>query len=371
MTSRQTMQLHYLSFNGGHMKKLIHVFLIFMIVFALAGCFDTRSTLPYQSPHAYEQLRLDMISEVSPSVIVVKTDTGHGSGLIYSQVGNVYYAITNQHVVEDAGEMSIHFGGLRDDIPINGVTASALYDVAVVRFESEEQLPVYYSKAINDEVIIEIVVGQDVYAIGTPEDMSRFNYVTQGVVSMNSYPYKGIDNLAIMHDAELNPGNSGGPLFNLSGDFIGINVAKIPSVSTADGPIAAEGLNYSLNINEIYIKFLQFVTEDDFTAVERRPRLGVTIQETTVFLEDPENDPSLIPADRAGVVVIGLDDSRDAINYLEMYDLIIAMNGNPVTAIADIAAELENAQFGDTHDVTVLRKINDVFVEFTYTITLS
>jgi S1-C subfamily serine protease len=365
------MRMHYLSFNGGHMKKLIHVFLIFMIVLALAGCFDTRSTLPYQSPHEYEQLRLDMISEVRQSVIVVKTDTGHGSGLIYLQEGNVYYAITNQHVVEDAGEMSIHFGGLRDDIPINGVTASELYDVAVVRFESEEQLPVYDSKAINDEVIVEIVVGQDVYAIGTPEDMSRFNYVTQGIVSMNSYPYKGIDNLAIMHDAELNPGNSGGPLFNLSGDFIGINVAKIASVSTADGPIAAEGLNYSLNINEIYIKFLQFVSEEDFTAVERRPRLGVTIQEASVFLENPENDPGRIPSDRAGVVVIGLDETRDAINYLEVYDFIIGMNGNPITAITDIAAELENAQFDDTHDVTVLRKINDAFVEFTFTITLS
>lgn len=353
------------------MKKLFNLFLVLMIVFALTGCLDTRSTLPYQSPHDYEQLRIDMIAEVSPSVIVVKTDTGHGSGLIYKQEDNVYYALTNQHVVEDAGEMSIHFGGLRNDIAINGVTASALYDVAVVRFESDEQLPVYDSKAINDEVIVEIIVGQDVYAIGTPEDMSRFNYVTQGVISMNSYPYKGIDNLAIMHDAELNPGNSGGPLFNLAGEFIGINVAKIPSISTQDGPIAAEGLNYSLNINEIYIKFLQYVTEDDFVAVERRPRLGVTIQEASVFLEDPENIPGLIPVDRAGVVIIGLDETRDAINDLEVYDFIIGMNGNPITTIADIAAELVDAAFGDEHDITILRKVDDAFVEFTFTITLS
>ena len=353
------------------MKKILRLMMIIMTLVILSGCFDTRSTIPYVSPIDYEQARIEMIAEVSPSVIVVKTDTGHGSGLIYHQEGNVYYAITNHHVIEDAGEMSIYFGGLRDEIPINGVTSSALYDVAVVRFESDEQLPVYYSKAINDAENIEIVVGQDVYAIGTPEDLSRFNYVTQGVVAMNSYPYKGIDNLAIMHDAELNPGNSGGPLFNLVGEFIGINVAKIPSISTVDGPIAAEGLNYSLNINEIYFKFLQYVDDEDFTAVERQPRLGVTIQEASVFLEDPENDPTVIPVDREGVVIIGLDETRDAINYLEIFDLIIRMNGNAITSIADIAAELENATFGDTHEVTVLRNVEGTFVELTFTVTLS
>lgn len=353
------------------MKKTVLLIMTMIGLVVLSSCFDLRSSTPYVSPHDYEQLRLDMIAEVSPSVIVVKTDTGHGSGLIYHQEGNTYYAITNQHVVEDAGEMSIYFGGARPEIPINGVASNATYDVAVVRFVSSEQLPVYYSRAIEEEAQLEIVVGQDVYAIGTPEDLSRFNYVTQGVVSMNSYPYKGIDNLAIMHDAELNPGNSGGPLFNLAGDFIGINVAKIPSISTVDGAIAAEGLNYSLNINEIYWKFLQYLDDSDFSAVERQPRLGVTIQEVSVFLEDPENDPSVIPSDRSGVVIIGLDETRDAINYLEIFDLIIAMNGNPITSIADLAAELENAQFGDTHQITVLRQSGLNFVELTYTITLS
>lgn len=353
------------------MKKILSLMVVVVTLTLLSGCFDTRSTIPYESPIQYEQMRIEMIAEVSPSVIVVKTESGHGSGLIYYQEGNVYYAITNHHVVEDGGEMSIYFGELRDEIPINGVTSNELYDVAVVRFESDDQLPVYNSKAINDGEKIEIIVGQDVYAIGTPEDLSRYNYVTQGVVAMSSYPYKGIDNLTIMHDAELNPGNSGGPLFNLQGEFIGINVAKIPSISTTDGPIAAEGLNYSLNINEIYFKFLQYVDNEDFTAVERSPRLGVTIQEASVFLEDPENDPSVIPVDRDGVVIIGLDDTRDAINYLEIYDFIIEMNGTAITSIADIALQLENASFGDKHDITVLRNVDGSFVELTYTITLS
>ena len=352
------------------MKKTISLIITLFSIIFLMGCFDMRSTVPYESPSTYESMRINMIAEVSPSVIVVKTETGHGSGLIYKQEGNIYYAITNQHVVEDGGEMSIYFGGTRDEIVVTKVAANALLDVAVVQFETEDQLVVYDSRAINGEKI-EIIRGQDVYAIGTPENLNKFNYVTQGVIAMESFPYNGIDNLAIMHDAELNPGNSGGPLFNLNGEFIGINVAKIPSIATETGSIAAEGLNYSLNINEIYFRFLSTLDETDFTQVERRPRLGVTVQDSTVFLENPENDANAIPSDVLGVVIIGLDETRDAINYLEINDLIIKMNGNTISTIADIGAELADAEFGDRHEVTVLRKVNGTFVELTFTITLS
>ncbi len=285
------------------MKKTIALFITILSIIFLVGCFDTRSVIPYESPSTYESMRIEMIAEVSPSVIVVKTETGHGSGLIYKQEGNVYYAITNQHVVEDGGEMSIYFGGTRDEIAVTKVASNALLDVAVVQFETEDQLVVYDSRAINGEKI-EIIRGQDVYAIGTPENLNKFNYVTQGVIAMASFPYNGIDDLAIMHDAELNPGNSGGPLFNLNGEFIGINVAKIPSIATETGSIAAEGLNYSLNINEIYFRFLSTLDETDFSDIERRPRLGVTVQDSTVFLENPENDSNAIPENQLGVVVI-------------------------------------------------------------------
>ena len=315
-------------------------------------------------------MRIDMIAEVMPSVVIVKTESGHGSGLIYRQVDDLYYVITNHHVVEDGGEMEVQFGDTRDPIPVVDVASNQIYDIAVVRFRSDVQLPVYYSKAIEEDVIIQIMSGQDVYAIGTPEDIKRFNYVTQGVISLSSYPYNGIENLGIMHDAELNPGNSGGPLFNLNGDFIGVNVAKIPSISTSDGVIAAEGLNYSLNVNELQRRFFSKLLETDFVKIERRARLGVTVQDASVYRENPENDVSKIPAERDGVVVIGLDPTRDAINFLEEFDLIIKMNDADITSIADIGAQLVDAKFGDTHVVTVLRLVAGTFVELTYTITL-
>lgn len=341
----------------------------------LTGCIRLKAQLPYESPHDYEQMRIDMIAEVMPSVVAVRTETGHGSGIIYKSedIGGGmkrYYVITNYHVIEDGGEMNVYFGTTIEPISIKDYAGFQLHDIAVVRFESELEFRVHVSAAINDSIGIKLVAGQDVYAIGTPENINKFNYVTSGVISMTSFDYNGVTGLALMHDAELNPGNSGGPLFNLNGDLIGINVAKVADIQTTDGTIAAEGLNYSLSINTI-APIISAFQEDDFQIVVRKPRLGITVQEVSVFLESPENDPSLLPLDPVGVVVIGLDESRDAFGKIEVYDLITHMNGIAITSIADLAGQLEGAEFGNQHILTVMRNVGGTFTELTFTITLS
>jgi serine protease Do len=356
-------------------KKLLLMTIMVVLLTVLAGCIQLRAQLPYESPHTYEQTRIDMIAEVMPSVVAVRTETGHGSGIIYKaeDIGDGvkrYYVITNYHVVEDGGEMNVYFGTTIDPINVKDFAGFQLHDIAVVRFDSELEFRVHESSAINDAIGIQIIAGQDVYAIGTPENINKFNYVTSGVVAMTSFDYNGVTGLAIMHDAELNPGNSGGPLFNLNGDLIGINVAKVADIQTADGAISAEGLNYALSINTI-APIISAFQEEDFQVVVRKPRLGITVQEVAVFLEAPENDPSLLPENPVGVVVIGLDESRDAFGKVEIYDLITHMNGTPITSIADLAAQLDGAEFGDQHVLTVLRNVDGTFTELIITITLS
>lgn len=349
--------------------------MIILSSLVLYGCsFALRAEIPYASSETYEQTRIEMIQRVEPSVIVVKTETGHGSGIIYhsepilDSTETLYYALTNNHVVDDGGEMKIHFGNDAFDIPVYDYATYKPYDIAVVRFKTDRTLRVHAIAPINDNSITEIVKGQDVYAIGTPEDISRFNYVTQGVVALKTYPYNGITDLAIMHDAELNPGNSGGPLFNLKGEVIGINVAKVPSISTKDGVIAAEGLNYSLSINKLAPIIRGFVPAD-YVRVERKARLGVTVQEVSVFLQS--NSADLLPPNPVGVVVVGLDSTRNAINFIQLYDLIIKIDGDNVTSLTDISSHLVDAKFGDEHSLTVLRKTGNTFAEFTYTIVLA
>lgn len=364
-------------------RKILSTIVIVLSILLLSACsVELRAKVDYISPNAYEQLRIEMIAEAEKAVIAVKTDSGHGSGIIY-KVEEVstdpviyrYYAMTNYHVIEDAGEIKIHFGNTRDDITALDVAGNQNYDIAVVRFETNRVLDVHTVLAFqkneeNQNQYLEILKGQDVYAIGTPQDISRFNYVTQGIVSLPSITYNNIPGLAFMHDAELNPGNSGGPMFNLNGDLIGINVAKISNISTSEGVIAAEGLNYTLSINALSTVVLGF-EDDDFSTVIRKPRLGVTVVNSTDFLADEQYDPSLIPSDTLGIVVVDFDYTRNAHLVLELYDLIIEMNGVTVQTKDDIAAQLADAEFGDEHTLKVLRKVNDQFVEFTVTIELS
>ena len=364
-------------------RKLLSIAVIIFSIFLLSACnVELRAKVDYISPNAYEQLRIEMIAEAEKAVIAVKTDSGHGSGIIYkveevsqNPVIYRYYAMTNYHVIEDAGEIKIHFGNTRDDITALDVAGNQNYDIAVVRFETDRVLDVHTVLAFqkneeNQNQYLEILKGQDVYAIGTPQDISRFNYVTQGIVSLPSITYNNIPGLAFMHDAELNPGNSGGPMFNLNGDLIGINVAKISNISTSDGVIAAEGLNYTLSINALSTVVLGF-EDDDFSTVIRKPRLGVTVANSTDFLADEQYDPTLIPADILGVVIVDFDYTRNAHLVLELYDLIIEMNGITVQTKEDISAQLADAEFGDEHTLKVLRKVEDAFVEFTVTIELS
>jgi len=355
-------------------RKWMNIIIVIFTVLLLAGCsLELRAEVPYVSPSSDEQLKIEMIAEVEESVVVVKTDSGHGSGIIFrvDDLGEglfLYYVLTNNHVVEDGGEMKIHFGNIIDDIPATDYVGFESYDIAVVRFQTDEDIRVHHVGPIDDNTTTEIIKGQDVFAIGTPDDIQKFNYVTQGIVSLVSFPYNGVAGLALMHDAAINPGNSGGPLFNLNGDLIGINVAKVGDVSSSNGSLSSEGLGFALSINKIAPKIRSFI-EEDYIDIVRKPKLGVTLQEVNIFLE--ENDAALLPANPVGVVVIDFDLTRNAYLVLEVYDLIFEMNGIAISSIPEIAAQLAEADFGDSHEFKVMRKIEDTFTIVTVTIILS
>lgn len=357
-------------------RKIIVLLLTTFVIFGLVGCMDTRAENPYESPSTYEETRINMLQSVEPSVIGVQSDTGFGSGVIFQKEATddenkyLYYALTNYHVVEEGGELKIYYGDVYSTIPVQDVQGNATYDVAVVRFVSSMNFQVLDIKPISENTTYEIIAGQDVYAIGTPNDLENFNYITSGIVSLASQTYNGITNLAIMHNAELNPGNSGGPLFNLNGDVIGLNVAKDTAIATETGDIAAEGLNYALNMNTI-APIVRGFDEEDYETVVRSAKLGVTVVEIADYLEEYPEDADQFDNNASGIVVAGFDYSRNAVLVLEELDLIVAIDGVTVETIEDIAAALDGADFGDIFEVTIVRKEGTSFVTHTYDIELS
>ena len=279
-------------------KKILLTILTLALTFTLMGCsLLTRADVLYESPSTYEQLRIDMIAEVEPSVVAVITETGHGSGTIFKselvtsedpeeviEEGlTTYYILTNYHVVEDGGEMKVHFGVGQDDIYVMDYQGYEPYDIAVVRIQTTRVLRVHHVGPIDDNTVTEIIKGQDVFAIGSPQDLDKFNYVTSGVVSLVTYAYNNVSNLALMHDAELNPGNSGGALINTKGELIGINTA----IMTSSGQY--EGFSFAVPSN-----LARKVVTDlmEYGAVQRG-WMGVEISSVTNQLAEERRLPSV------------------------------------------------------------------------------
>lgn len=170
----------------------------------------------------------DKIAElVEPAIVGVSGTTSSGesigSGVCVAEGG---YVLTNSHVVSGCRNITLHLN--------NNTTskASIIYedsvnDLAILK--SNKSIP-YLKLGSSDD----LVVGQDILAVGTPLSLSLTHTFTKGIVSAVNRTLK-VDGLSgegymqnmIQHDASLNPGNSGGPLLNLKGEVVGINTLKI------------------------------------------------------------------------------------------------------------------------------------------------
>lgn len=174
---------------------------------------------------------------------------GSGSGVIYYKAltvdGNyLYKVITNEHVVSVSDEISVVKGeeeykiydeAYDEEITAKLIGTDAENDIAVLEFVSGRE----YS-AVKFAKLDEVKAGKFVVAMGTPLDTEFYNTATYGIISRVKGTY-------IQHDAAINSGNSGGPLFDLSGNLVGINNAKL-SGSTYSG-VSIEGIYFAIPIN--------------------------------------------------------------------------------------------------------------------------
>lgn len=221
------------------------------------------------------------VQEVGPAVVtVVGTVPGQmtwfgptgestvsGSGVFISEEG---YILTNQHVVEDAQELSVILAdGSQQGATIVGTDIYA--DLAVLKIEGEVPAvaPLGNSDVLNP--------GETVIAIGSPLGDFK-NTVTVGVISATGRSIDTgegyqIENL-IQTDAAINSGNSGGPLVNLVGEVVGINTLVVRSTGTG---AVAEGLGFSIPANTARAVAEQIIEKGYFS----RPYLGISWQAIT------------------------------------------------------------------------------------------
>lgn len=254
-----------------------------------------------------------------------------GSGFVIDAAGIV---ITNNHVIADASEITVIFNdGQRLKAELVGRDAKV--DIAVLRVKPEKPL-----KAVKFGDSGKIRVGDWVMAVGNPFGLG--GTVTVGILSarnrnINSGPYDDY----LQTDASINKGNSGGPLFAMNGEVVGVNTAIL---SPSGGSVGIGFASPASVVKPIVDQLLQF-------GETRRGWLGVRIQQV-----DDQIAESLGLGRARGALVAGIDDKGPAKPAgLQSGDVIVRFDGQDVKSSTDLPRIVAATPVGKEVDVAVVR----------------
>lgn len=254
-----------------------------------------------------------------------------GSGFVIDPKG---YVVTNNHVIEGADDIEVIFpNGTKLKAKLVGTDTKT--DLSVLKVESKQPL-----KSVHFGDSSQMRIGDWVMAVGNPFGLG--GSVTVGIVSargrnINAGPY---DNF-IQTDAAINKGNSGGPLFNMHGEVIGINTAII---SPSGGSIGI-GFSVPSEIAGGVVKQLM-----DFGET-RRGWLGVRIQPVTDDVSESLGLPAAKGALVAGVIKGGPVDNGS----IQAGDVILTFDGKAVNEMRDLPRVVAESPVGKAVDVVVMR----------------
>jgi serine protease Do len=258
--------------------------------------------------------------------------TSLGSGFIIDPSGLV---VTNNHVIGDADEISVKLND-GTELPAELVGRDSKIDLALLRVHYDKPL-----KAVKFGDSDKLRLGEWVIAIGNP--FSLGGTVTAGIVSARNRDIKSgpYDNY-IQTDAAINRGNSGGPLFNLNGEVVGINTAII---SPSGGSI---GIGFALPSNSAVAVIDQLRQFGEM----RRGWLGVRIQEVT-----PDIAESLSIKPPRGALVAAVDERGPAKPAgIQPGDVVVKFDGRDIKEMHDLPRVVADTPVGKEVEVVVIRK---------------
>ncbi len=282
-----------------------------------------------------------VVTAVENTVVEIKTEivttgsffgqyiqSGAGSGVIITSDG---YIVTNNHVIDGASNVTVRLKeGTEYKAKVIGADADS--DLAVLKIEPEKELiPAIFGDSDT------LSVGQQVVAVGNPLG-ELGGTVTTGIISAldREVTVDGKKMMLLQTDAAVNPGNSGGGLFNLKGELIGIVNAK----SSGD---SVEGLGFAIPAATASKTAGELI---EFGYVRGRVDLGLTLYDVK------DNITAMYcGVDQLGCYVIESKYTND----LQKWDRIVAVNGEAVSYYADIAALKNDMNVGDTITFTVVR----------------
>ena len=255
-----------------------------------------------------------------------------GSGFVISDSG---YVVTNNHVIEGADEIEVTFSDGKT-FPAELIGRDPDTDIAVLKIEAPIKFPSV--KFANSD---DVEVGDWVIAIGNPFGLG--GSVSAGIVSARNRDINaGSYDDFIQTDAAINRGNSGGPLFTLDGDVVGVNTAII---SPTGGSV---GIGFSVSANLASTIVDQLIEN----GTVRRGYLGVNIQAVDAPLAQAYGLSSA-----AGVIVTSVTEDGPADSAgLRVGDLVLRFNGDRIDDTRQLSRSVAEAEIGSTAKLNIIRE---------------
>lgn len=291
----------------------------------------------------------DVIEAVMPSVVSITTTqytqfggtemaSGYGSGFVYSADGLI---ATNNHVIEDAGRIYVTLNGDETQYEATVVAADSYSDLAILKIDKTGLTPVKFGSSSS------LRLGDTVFVIGSPYNGLFANSVSSGIVS-------GLDREMVLNsatqtfiqtDAAVNPGNSGGPMFNANGELVGI-VTRKSMLSTVTGETTSiEGIGFAIP-SDVASPVLEKLAQG-----QQVPRSGIGIMGSSLT----EQGKQAYQVEN-GIYVASVSQGGPAEKAgLKVGDIITKLDGQAIESMDDMIQLMESKNIGDTITLTYVR----------------
>ena len=258
-----------------------------------------------------------------------------GSGFIIDEKGIV---VTNNHVIQDAKDIVVQVNGEKK-FEAKVIGADPLSDIAVLQIDTKEKfIPVKFGDSDKARI------GDWVIAIGNPFGLG--GTVTSGIISARNRSI-GLSRYEdyIQTDASINQGNSGGPLFDMNGDVIGINTAIL-------GRSGNVGIGFSIPSNSARIVIDQLIEFGE----TKRGWLGVRIQDVTKEIADVEK----LDKPRGALVASVAENSPSKKAGIEAGDIILEFDGEKINEMKELPMIVAKTKVGKKVEVRIWRNKKEI-----------